>query len=38
MANPFTIIIDDAIFLHDYSVFLLIILLTPKFLTLILAL
>ena len=27
MANPFAIVIDDAIFLSDYSVFLLIILL-----------
>ena len=38
MANPFAIIIDDAIFLPDYSVFLLIILLMSKFLTLILGL
>ncbi len=35
MANPFAIIIDDAIFLSDYSVFLLIILLMSKFLALI---
>ena len=38
MTNPFAIIIDDAIFLSDYSVFLLIILLMSKFLTLILGL
>ena len=38
MANPFAIVIDDAIFLSDYSVFLLIILLMKNFLALILGL
>ena len=38
MANPFAIVIDDAIFLSDYSVFLSIILLMSKFLTFILGL
>ena len=35
MGKPFAIIIDDAIFLSDYSVFLLIVLLMSKYLTLI---